>query len=201
LIGAGIAYSLVGPGSARTTTTTVDQTTTQTVTVASTSTTTATQRCTSDDCQVVTAQVALYGGNLSNRDFQGIASFYTNSSDITNYGKANVFNFQYPFNYQRTDQNVSSFYEYIAGQSNYTVATLSNLTMVDLAPQVVNASFDLVLAGSEWGYVGMPYAGIFYGAFNMTIFVQQQWVNQGGGNWKIQNETWDWVNYWLQHSD
>jgi len=69
----------------------------------------------------------------------------------------------------------------------YASLIASNLSTRVVAPNTVNATFSLFV--KVWNSA--------VGAFNATINVQQQWVNQAG-SWYIQRESWDFLKSYVQ---
>ena len=158
----------------------------------------------SADSQTVIARVQQFGIDLANlpktakepgstypdaKSVHMLVSLYSNSSVVTNAG-VDPFNHQYPVG------NLTEYYELLQSYINYSQATISNLTTKQIAPHtIINSSFTLVLAGSQLGLSALFWGD---GAFTFTIYVQQQWVNQGG-SWTIQRESWNWLKWWAQH--
>ena len=164
------------------------------------------------DSQAVVARVGQFGENLTNLPksakvpgvyfpnagaVQELVGLYSNSSVVAMFGPAHY----YHSGIDLVGSNLTDFYIHLALDYNYSQATISNLTSMEVAPYVINASFDLVLAGSQLGngYTGGIF-GIGQGAFNFTIHDQQQWVNQGNGKRLIQRESWDWTKFCTEHS-
>jgi hypothetical protein len=179
LIGAGIAYSLVSPGSVRTATTTVDQTTTQTVTNISTTTVTinSTQEVMSAfaahlrgiESRNVTALVAQYESNAT-LDLvcspNGLGGVYTGAYNI---------NILYPVMFNSPGINFTDF-------SPGVFANVKGET-------TVNSTFNA--QGSESG----PTITAFSGGANLTeswtssVRLGASYVNVGN-SWLISSETW-----------
>lgn len=128
--------------------------------------------------------------DLENKSVEGIVALHSNSSVVSWFGPAD-------YDSGKILDNLTTYYGgLMSANTNYNQATLSNLTIMELAPHVINASFSLLLQGSEIGG-GLGFH-LGTGAFNYTIYVEQQWVNQGG-NWVIQRESWDFLSLWIQY--
>ena len=118
--------------------------------------------------------------------------FYTPSSNLTISGNTSGTAISYFGIYGGTyygSGNIKLFYAASIAllQASPTLTTIDNVTVKNAGADNFNATFRLVLNGTDFGD-GNP--------VRATIDVLQQWTNQGGnGGWHIRDEYWDMLTH------
>ena len=123
----------------------------------------------------------------------GIRSYYANNSKVTLYGNVVANMSTGCCDHGETfpgPDNISGLYGSFWGALNPSpsLSSISNLTLEDIGGGNVNATFRVFVSGTN------PVNGVI----NATIDVRQHWTNRAG-EWRIQEEFWDFVNSYVQH--
>jgi hypothetical protein len=173
---------------------------TQSIVMSSPSTSASLSSTSTDSSSLASYQVDLQVSRLEksinnlNLSLDNLMNFYTNASVITLYGNAT----SYPDPPLVTRgiyngiNNIFLFYDVdieILYPPSPSLVAISNLTVTDAGEGNVVTAFHIFLNSTS----------DVYGMVNATADVQQEWTSQGGGQWHIQNESWDFLEAYVQN--